>query len=49
MESEKLRKLASLLRDEASTIEAAKMIKCGQVLQAASALALLQEKVRYVR
>jgi hypothetical protein len=49
MTSEKLRQLAVLLRKEAAAVEATKLIKCGQVLQAACALSLLQEKVRYVR
>ena len=45
MASEQLRKLASDLREQAATEETARMVKCGQVLLAAQALALLREKV----
>ena len=49
MESDSLRQLAAALRKEAAELETTKMVKCGQLLQAAQALTLLREKVHYVR
>jgi hypothetical protein len=45
MTSENLKKLASLLREKAASLEADSMVRCGQVLQAAQALQILREKV----
>lgn len=45
MESDQLRKIATALREEAVKRETEKMIKCGQVLQAADALNRLRAKV----
>ncbi len=44
-----IRQLAAVLRKEAAAQNTEKMVKCGQVIQAARALDLLREKVRYVR
>lgn len=46
MASEQLRKIAAELRNEAARSENRKMVKCGQVLQAADALNLLRAKVK---
>jgi hypothetical protein len=45
MTSENLKKLASLLREKAASVEAETMHQCGQTLQAARALNILREKV----
>jgi hypothetical protein len=49
MTSENLKKLASLLREKAASVEAETQVKCGQVLQAATALNILRAKVAHVR
>jgi len=49
MTSENLKKLAALLREKAASIEVATQVKCGQVLQAATALNILRAKVAHVR
>lgn len=49
MAADQLREIAAVLREKAAAYEAQKMTKCGQLLQAAGALALLQKKVRHVR
>lgn len=49
MTSETLTKLASLLREKAASLEASKQTKCGQVIQAATALNILRSKVAHVR
>lgn len=46
MGSNELRKIAAAVREEAAQRETAKMVKCGQLLQAAEALSLLQSKVK---
>lgn len=46
MASDQLRKIATELRAEAARRENEKMVKCGQVLQAADALTLLRTKVK---
>ncbi len=46
MASETLKKLAADLREQAAQEERQRMVKCAQVLQAARALVLLQEKVK---
>lgn len=43
--SEDLKKLASLLREKAASVEAETMVRCGQTIQAARALNILREKV----
>jgi hypothetical protein len=43
--SEKLKQLAGLLREKAASEEAETMLRCGQTLQAATALNILREKV----
>jgi hypothetical protein len=45
MTSDNLKKLASLLREKAASVEADTMVKCGQVMQAARALNILRTKV----
>lgn len=40
-----LRKIAGLLRAHTKTAEAAKMVKCAQVVQAALGLELLRKKI----
>jgi len=49
MVSENLKRLAVLLREKAAAETATTQVKCAQVLQAATALHLLREKVAYVR
>lgn len=41
-----IRQLAADLRKQAAEEDKARMVKCGQVLQAARALVLLREKVK---
>jgi hypothetical protein len=45
MTSENLKKLATLLREKAASVQVANHVKCGQVIQAAQALNILREKV----
>jgi hypothetical protein len=49
MTSENLKTLAALLREKAASVEVATQVKCGQVLQAATALNILRAKVAHVR
>lgn len=43
--SEDLKKLASMLREKAASVEAETMVRCGKTIQAARALNILREKV----
>ena len=45
MTSENFKKLAEMLREKAASVEVDTMRRCGQALQAATALNLLREKV----
>jgi len=46
MASENLRKIAAELRETAAKVEHESMVKCAQTIKAATALAMLREKVR---